>query len=144
MLFAVVGACQLSFNIGVMLKGSGAVISACVGEQVSSNLIILIMTALFAIYGMAGGLSAAIIMKGVGAIVVFAMLVSPGATALLFGSSVRRVMIWAFVIAVGAGLVSIVLSFFVDFSVSALAAILSASSYFVARGWLWVAGIRSE
>lgn len=61
MLFAVVGACQLSFVIGVMLKGSGAVISASFGEQVSPDLIILIMTALFVTYGMAGGLSAAII-----------------------------------------------------------------------------------
>lgn len=61
MLFAVVGACQLSFVMGVMLKGSGAVITASFGEQVSANLIILIMTALFVIYGMAGGLSAAII-----------------------------------------------------------------------------------
>ncbi len=61
MLFAVVGACQLSFVIGVMLKGSGAVISASFGQQVSPDLIILIMTALFVTYGMAGGLSAAII-----------------------------------------------------------------------------------
>lgn len=60
-LFALVGAFQLTLNIGVMLKGSGAVIAACFGSQVSPDLIILAMTALFMIYGIAGGLSAAII-----------------------------------------------------------------------------------
>jgi Na+/proline symporter len=61
MLFALVGAFQLMFNIGVMLKGSGAVISASLGGSISPNIIILVMTGLFVIYGVAGGLSAAII-----------------------------------------------------------------------------------
>ena len=61
MLFALVGTFQLMFNIGVMLKGSGAVISASLGGSISPNIIILIMTGLFIIYGVAGGLSAAII-----------------------------------------------------------------------------------
>ncbi|MBN1902924.1 sodium:solute symporter family protein [Candidatus Sumerlaeota bacterium] len=60
-LFALVGAFQLTFNIGIMLKGSGAVIAACFGSQVSPDFIILGMTLLFMIYGIAGGLSAAII-----------------------------------------------------------------------------------
>ncbi|MCK4628977.1 MAG: sodium:solute symporter family protein [Sedimentisphaerales bacterium] len=60
-LFAVVGMLNLMVNIGVMLKGSGAVISSCFGGAISSDWIILIMTALFLIYGVAGGLSAAII-----------------------------------------------------------------------------------
>ncbi len=60
-LFGIVGTVQLSFNIGIMLKGSGAVISACFGHTVSPDLIILVMTALFVIYGVAGGLSAAIV-----------------------------------------------------------------------------------
>ena len=61
MLFAVVGAFNLMFNIGVMLKGSGAVLSASLGGAVSPNAIILVMTALFVAYGVAGGLSAAIV-----------------------------------------------------------------------------------
>ncbi len=61
MLFALVGAFQLMFNMGIMLKGSGAVISASFGETISADIIILIMTAIFVIYGVAGGLSAAII-----------------------------------------------------------------------------------
>ena len=61
MLFAVVGMCNLMVNIGVMLKGSGAIISASCGKTVHENQVILVMTALFLIYGMAGGLGAAII-----------------------------------------------------------------------------------
>lgn len=61
MLFALVGTVQLSFNMGVMLKGSGAVITVCFGNTVSPDVIILLMTVLFVAYGMAGGLAAAII-----------------------------------------------------------------------------------
>ncbi len=61
MLFAVVGMLNLSVNIGVMLKGAGAVIDASTAGLVSSNIAIAVMTVMFVIYGMAGGLSAAII-----------------------------------------------------------------------------------
>jgi Na+/proline symporter len=61
MLFAVVGAFSLMFNIGIMLKGSGAVISASLGGEISADIIILVMTGLFVAYGVAGGLSAAIV-----------------------------------------------------------------------------------
>jgi len=44
-----------------MLKGSGAVISASTGHLVSANTAIAVMTILFVVYGVAGGLSAAII-----------------------------------------------------------------------------------
>jgi len=60
-LFAVVGCLNLTFNIGVMLKGSGAVISGCTGGNLSPDLAIGLMTVLFVAYGMAGGLSAAIV-----------------------------------------------------------------------------------
>ncbi|NOY79737.1 MAG: sodium:solute symporter family protein [Kiritimatiellaeota bacterium] len=78
-LFAVVGTVQLSFNIGVMLKGSGAVISACLGKQVSPGAVILAMTAIFVVYGIAGGLSAAIVTDFVQGIltVVFSFLLVP-------------------------------------------------------------------
>jgi Na+/proline symporter len=61
MLFAVVGVLNLAVNIGVMLKGSSEVISASTGGLVSANFAIVIMTVIFVIYGVAGGLGAAII-----------------------------------------------------------------------------------
>jgi Na+/proline symporter len=60
-LFAVVGVLNLVVSIGVMLKGSGEVISASTGGMVTSNWAILFMTLIFVIYGVAGGLAAAII-----------------------------------------------------------------------------------
>jgi len=60
-LFACFGIFGLMVNIGLMLKGSGAVIAASAGNMVSANLIIFIMTLLFLAYGMAGGLAAAIL-----------------------------------------------------------------------------------
>lgn len=61
MLYAFVGMLNLSINIGVMLKGSSAVVDASTGGYVSSNIAIAAMTVMFVIYGIAGGLSAAII-----------------------------------------------------------------------------------
>jgi len=61
MLFAVVGILNLAVNIGVMLKGSSEVISASTGGLLSANAAIVIMTVIFVVYGVAGGLSAAII-----------------------------------------------------------------------------------
>jgi len=60
-LFAVVGMAQLAVNIGVVLKASGAMITAVSGGAVSSTTAIFGMTALFVVYGVAGGLSAAIL-----------------------------------------------------------------------------------
>lgn len=89
------------------------------------------------------GLSCAIILKGVGAIIVYAMLAAPAATALLVANSVRRAMVIAFAIALGSGLVAIVISFFVDISASALAALLACSSYFVVLGYQTVTSSQS-
>ena len=71
-----------------------------------------------------------------GAIVVFAMLVAPAATALLFARSVQGAMLCAFLIALFSGLVALALSYHVQFSVGALAAALSAFSYFLGRTWI--------
>ena len=60
-LFAFVGMLQLMVNIGVMLKGSAAMITAVSGGAIDPNWAILAMTVMFVIYGVAGGLSAAII-----------------------------------------------------------------------------------
>ena len=61
MLFALVGMFNLMVTIGVMLKGSSAVVASCFGDQVSPNTIIAVMTVMFLAYGLAGGLAAAIV-----------------------------------------------------------------------------------
>jgi Na+/proline symporter len=78
-LFAIVGMLNLSINIGIMLKGAGAVIDASTTGLVSSNIAIAVMTVMFVIYGVAGGLSAAIItdfIQGI-LIVVFSFVLLP-------------------------------------------------------------------
>ncbi len=59
-LYAVMGIFQLLVAIGLMLKGSGKLVEAVSGGEISSNLAIISMTVMFVIYGVAGGLSAAI------------------------------------------------------------------------------------
>jgi len=59
-LYAVMGILQLLVAIGVMLKGSGAMVEAVSGGAISSELAIVAMTVIFLVYGIAGGLSAAI------------------------------------------------------------------------------------
>ena len=61
MLFAVVGMANLAIDIGIMLKSAGAVVDASTAGLVRSEYAIAAMTVMFVIYGMAGGLSAAII-----------------------------------------------------------------------------------
>jgi Na+/proline symporter len=61
MLFALVGMFNLMVTIGVMLKGSSAVVASCFGDQVSPDVIIAVMTVMFVSYGLAGGLAAAIV-----------------------------------------------------------------------------------
>jgi len=60
-LFAIVGTLNLVVNIGVMLKGSGAVVHASTAGSVPANVAIGLMTVVIVIYGMAGGLSAVIL-----------------------------------------------------------------------------------
>jgi len=76
-LFAVMGMAVLSLNIGVMLLGSGAVIEA--GTGIPASVAITVMTVLFVAYGVAGGLSAAIVTDFIQGIltVVFSFLLLP-------------------------------------------------------------------
>ncbi|TWT29219.1 Sodium/pantothenate symporter [Posidoniimonas corsicana] len=60
-LFAVVGVASLMAKIGLLLEGVGAMVDACTGGAVSATLAIMVVTALFVTYGMAGGLGAAIV-----------------------------------------------------------------------------------
>jgi len=78
-LFVVVGIANLSVKMGLMLKGSGALVDSCTGGLVNANWAIAITTILFVIYGSAGGLSAAILtdfVQGI-LIVVFSFMVLP-------------------------------------------------------------------
>ena len=59
-LFAIVGILQLMVNIGVMLKGAGEMITAITGNSLPPEYAIAAMTVLFVLYGLAGGLNAAI------------------------------------------------------------------------------------
>ncbi len=60
-LYAAVAIMNLIVNIGVMLKGSSAMIEAVTGGTIDAFWATMAMTAMFLIYGVAGGLSAAII-----------------------------------------------------------------------------------
>ena len=78
-LYALIGMLNLSVNIGVMLKGSGAVISASTQGQLSGNAAIAVMTVVFVVYGVAGGLAAAIITDFIQGIltIIFSFLLLP-------------------------------------------------------------------
>jgi len=60
-LFALMGMAQMSLVIGVMLLGAGNIIDAGTGGLLPTHYAIAVMTVLFVAYGMAGGLSAAIV-----------------------------------------------------------------------------------
>lgn len=61
LLFALVGCLQLMVSTGVMLKGTGAIITAVSGGAISPELAVWGMALLFTTYGILGGLSAAVI-----------------------------------------------------------------------------------
>jgi len=60
MLFAIVGMLQLMISIGMMLKGSSAMITAVSAGAINQDYAIIAMTVMFVAYGIAGGMSAAI------------------------------------------------------------------------------------
>ena len=60
-LFAITGMLQLSVLIGVVLMASSAMIEPVTGGAINADVAIFGMTALFVIYGVAGGLRAAVI-----------------------------------------------------------------------------------
>ena len=60
-LYAVMAILNLIVNIGVMLKGSSAMIEAVTGGSINAFYATMVMTAMFVGYGVAGGLSAAIL-----------------------------------------------------------------------------------
>jgi Na+/proline symporter len=60
-LYAVMAIMNLIVNIGVMLKGASAMIEAISGGSINAFYATMAMTAMFLVYGVAGGLSAAIV-----------------------------------------------------------------------------------
>lgn len=60
-LYSVVGVLQLTFNMGVLLRGGSAMIEAVSGGAIPWQTAAVGMTVLFVLYGIAGGLTAAII-----------------------------------------------------------------------------------
>jgi len=91
-LYAAMGILQLLVAIGVMLKGSGKMVEAVSGGAISSNLAIIMMTVMFVIYGVAGGLCAAIATNLVQGLltVVLSFLILPFALAEVGGMSGLR------------------------------------------------------
>jgi Na+/proline symporter len=79
MLFALVGIAGMAVKIGVMLKGAGALIDAGTGGLIDADLAIPIITVLFIVYGMAGGLGGAIMTDFVQGImtIVFSVMLLP-------------------------------------------------------------------
>jgi len=78
-LFALIGMLNLSVNIGLMLRASSEVISASTQGLLSANAAIAVMTVVFVIYGVAGGLAAAIITDFIQGIltIIFSFLLLP-------------------------------------------------------------------
>jgi len=77
-LFALIGMLNLSVNIGLMLLGSSKVISAST-QGLPANAVIAAMTVVFLVYGVAGGLAAAIITDFIQGIltIIFSFLLLP-------------------------------------------------------------------
>ncbi len=91
-LYAAMGILPLLIAIGVMLKGSGAMVQAVSGGAISSEIAIIAMTFIFLLYGIAGGLSAAIATNFVQGLltVVLSFLILPFALAKVGGMSGLR------------------------------------------------------
>lgn len=79
MLFAIVGIASMAVKIGLMLKGAGALIDSGTGGLVDADIAIPIITVLFVIYGVAGGLGGAIMTDFVQGImtIVFSVMLLP-------------------------------------------------------------------
>ena len=60
-LFAVIGIANMCIKIGLMLVGAGALVDAGTGGLINADLAIAAVTIMFVTYGVAGGLSAAIV-----------------------------------------------------------------------------------
>ena len=78
-LFAVIGIANMCIKIGLMLVGAGALVDAGTGGLINADLAIAAVTIMFVTYGVAGGLSAAIVTDYVQGIltIVFSFMLLP-------------------------------------------------------------------
>ncbi len=78
-LFALVGILGLSVKIGLLLKGAGALIESGTQGAIPSSYVVPVVAVMFVIYGMAGGLAAAIVTDYIQGIltVVFSVMLLP-------------------------------------------------------------------
>ncbi len=60
-LYSLVGVAMLTVNMGILLLGAGRTIEAVSGGAIDDKVAVVVMTVLFVVYGIAGGLAAAII-----------------------------------------------------------------------------------
>nr|MDO8044895.1 iron chelate uptake ABC transporter family permease subunit [Candidatus Baldrarchaeota archaeon] len=78
-------------------------------------------------------LSVVVVLKGVGAILVYAMIVAPAAAANQFSKSTTSVMIWSFIIALFGGIIGLIIAALcVNVAPSAIAGLIVTASYFIA------------
>ncbi|OGD18640.1 MAG: hypothetical protein A2W03_08580 [Candidatus Aminicenantes bacterium RBG_16_63_16] len=91
-LYAVIGALQLMMNIGIMIKSSGALVTAVSGGRIDSQVAVLGMTSVFVVYSVVGGLHAAIVTNLVQGFltVVFSFMILPFAWQAVGGLSGMR------------------------------------------------------
>lgn len=91
-LYALISMSMMITTIGLMLKGSGAVISGASGGAIDPDLAIIFMTVLFVAYGAAGGLSAAIVTDFIQGIltILFSFLLLPSVLAAVGGMEGMR------------------------------------------------------
>lgn len=72
-LFTIMGLIYFSMDIGLMLKGTGVTVEGITGGAMKEELIILIATALFVIYGLAGGLIAAAVTDAIQGVLIMVL-----------------------------------------------------------------------
>lgn len=91
-LYAILGLGKFMVNIGLMLKGSAMIIDAATGGAAPAETMIIVMTVMFVIYGICGGLSAAIVTDFVQGIltILFSFLLLPVALHAVGGLSGMR------------------------------------------------------
>ncbi len=71
--YTLVGLVFFAMNIGVMLKGTGVTIQGLTGGAIPEGPVILIATAIFMIYGLAGGLIAAVFTDAIQAVLILVL-----------------------------------------------------------------------
>lgn len=91
-LYAILGVLQVIVAIALLLRGTGVMVEAVSGGQITSTVAIVVMTILFVAYGVAGGLTSAVytdVIQGI-LTIVLSFLIFPFALAKLGGMAGLR------------------------------------------------------